>query len=275
MLRTLALALLAGAASTLPLTLPEAALAAGAGHKAAPSSLELQTAPSLLLAQAAPAGRSFEPSSAVVEERTRIAAEKVLQQLRSGTAESRFAQFAPDIQRITSPERVQRQIERQPKVISWTISDIEPGVESSTVVVNLQTAAGKRELLLVLDQDGKVKGYHFNVADQKAEAVVRQFMEALTRGRYLDASGYLSTRLQAEIPASKLQVKWQRLQRVTGDFQQIKRIYPSETNESMKLVLVNVQFSRLTDNLYVILDPKNEIIGVDFPSDAGPSGELR
>ncbi|MEB3333208.1 MAG: DUF3887 domain-containing protein [Synechococcaceae cyanobacterium] len=267
MLRTLAFALLAGAASTLPLPHAATALPAAVGESAAYRSS--------LLAQAAPSGRAFEPSSAVVEERTRVAAEQVLQQLRSGTAESRFAQFAPDIQRITSPERVQSKIERQPRVISWTITDIEPGVESSTVSVNLQTAAGKRELMLVLDQNGKVKGYHFNVADQKAEAVVRQFMEALTRGRYLDASGYLSTRLQAEIPPSTLQTKWQRLQRVTGDFQQIRRIYPSETNESMKLVLVNTQFSRLSDNLYVILDPQNEIIGVDFPSDAGPAGELR
>jgi hypothetical protein len=39
----------------------------------------------------------------------------------------------------------------------------------------------------------------------------------------------------------------------------------------MRLVLVNVAFNRLSDNLYVILDSSNEIIGVDFPENpAGP-----
>jgi hypothetical protein len=30
-------------------------------------------------------------------------------------------------------------------------------------------------------------------------------------------------------------------------------------------VLVNVQFNRLSDNLYVILNSENQITGVDFP----------
>jgi hypothetical protein len=30
---------------------------------------------------------------------------------------------------------------------------------------------------------------------------------------------------------------------------------------------VNTQFTRTTDNLFVILDSSNQIIGVDFPTD--------
>jgi hypothetical protein len=35
----------------------------------------------------------------------------------------------------------------------------------------------------------------------------------------------------------------------------------------MKLVLVNIQFTRTTDNLFVILDNSNQIVGIDFPTD--------
>jgi hypothetical protein len=38
----------------------------------------------------------------------------------------------------------------------------------------------------------------------------------------------------------------------------------------MKLVIVNVEFNRLSDNLFVILDNRNQIIGVDFPTEPNP-----
>jgi hypothetical protein len=35
----------------------------------------------------------------------------------------------------------------------------------------------------------------------------------------------------------------------------------------MKLVLVTTEFGRVTDNIYVILDDTNTIVGVDFPTE--------
>ena len=35
----------------------------------------------------------------------------------------------------------------------------------------------------------------------------------------------------------------------------------------MKLVIATLEFNRLTDNLFVILDDRNQIIGVDFPTE--------
>jgi len=41
----------------------------------------------------------------------------------------------------------------------------------------------------------------------------------------------------------------------------------AEQTKDGKLVLVNTEFNRLTDTLFVILNNKNQIIGVDFPND--------
>jgi hypothetical protein len=212
---------------------------------------------------AAPASNS----SAAVEQRARLAAERVLKALRYGDAQARYSQFAPELQRMTSPYLVAMNMRRQPKVLSWVITSVVPGMDSSTVEAKLQTSAGERLLLMVIDEKGLLAGYHINVADQPAEKVVSEFMAAMTDGRFVAASSFLSPELQEEIPAATLQRKWQQLQRNTGNFVQVKRIARSESTAELKLVLVNTQFTRTTDNLFVILDSSNQIIGVDFPTD--------
>jgi hypothetical protein len=212
-----------------------------------------------------------QPSAALTEELARQAAERVLQALRGGDAQTRYAQFAPSLKRMTSPELVESQIRRQPKVVSWTITSIEPGVDSSTVLASLQTSDGPRNLVMVIDGDGLVEGYHFDVSDRSAEEVARRFVQAVADGRFVSAGGYLSTDLQEEIPPAALQRKWQFLQRRTGDFVGVRGVKRSEHTSDMKLVMVTVAFRRLTDNLYVILDNANEIIGVDFPIEPPPA----
>lgn len=212
---------------------------------------------------AAPASNS----SAAVEQRARLAAERVLKALKSGDAQARYSQFAPELQRMTSPYLVAMNMRRQPKVLSWVITSVVPGMDSSTVEAKLQTSAGERLLLMVIDEKGLLAGYHINVADQPAEKVVTEFMTAVIDGRFVAATSFLSPELQEEIPPATLQRKWQQLQRNTGNFVKVNRIARSESTAELKLVLVNTQFTRTTDNLFVILDSSNQIIGVDFPTD--------
>jgi hypothetical protein len=237
------------------------ALATGSSPSAA-RMLDLAQAPKSAVAPAA------QPTSAaVVEQRARQAAEQILAAMRDGNAKVRYAQFAPNLQRMTSPWLVEMHMRRQPKVLRWRIDSVIPGLESSTVEATLQTSAGERSLLMVIDENGLLEGYHFNVADQPAEKVVADFMEAVTNGRFVFASSFLSPELQEEVSAAGLQRKWQLLQRRTGNFIKVRRIARSESTADMKLVLVNTQFTRTTDNLFMILDNKNQIVGVDFPTD--------
>lgn len=204
-------------------------------------------------------------SAAAVEQRARQAAERVLKALRDGDADARYAQFAPELQRMTSPYLVAMNMRKQPKVLSWVITSVIPGIDSSTVEARLQTSSGERTLLMVINEKGLLAGYHINVADQPAEKVVSDFMAALMDGRFVAATSFLSPELQEEIPPASLQRKWQFLQRRTGNVVQVRRVVRSESTADLKLVLVNIQFTRTTDNLFVILDSTNQIVGVDFP----------
>lgn len=258
---------------TLVPTLLAMTLACGVGIGALSATARAQvaspaTAPTgLPTAIPAATPRLAQPSSALSEAKARAAAERILQALRSGDANARYAQFAPRLQRMTSPALVATHMRQQPKVLDWTITGVEPGVESSTVEASLTTNAGGRQVLMVINADGKLDGYHFDQSDQSAEKVAREFIQAIVQGRYVFANSFLSPELQSEISAAGLQRKWQNLQRLTGDFVKLRQISRSEGTTDMKLVLATTQFSRLTDNIFVILDRTNTIIGVDFPTE--------
>ena len=213
---------------------------------------------------------SRQSTAALAEHSARQAADRILTAVRNRDANAYFALLAPDPQRVSSPAMAAQALQRLPKLESWSLIEVIPGLESSTVTAQLKTSAGAREVLLVIDGEGRLKGYHVNVSDAKAEDVVRAFMQALSNGHFVTASSYLSERLQEEIPQSALQRKWLNLQVITGQFKSIKKITRAESNDQMKLVIVSTSFNRLTDNLYVILDSSNQIIGVDFPDAPNP-----
>jgi hypothetical protein len=195
------------------------------------------------------------------------AAQRILRALRDGDANTRYAQFAPRLKRVSSPALVQAALKTRPRLLSWTITDVEPGLDSTTVTAQLLTAAGSRQMIMSLDPEGLLEAYHVDASNEPAEKVVDSFMKALTSGQYILASSYLGATLQKEIPQDRLQAKWLDLQRITGNFQRVRSISSAEQTADMKLVIVSAQFNRLTDNLFVTLDGSNRIIGVDFPMD--------
>jgi hypothetical protein len=260
--------------SRLPGPVPAVLAAALAATAALPALAQLAPTPGQGQApQALPAGPSApsgSSSSALSEIQARQAAERILRVLQKRDANARFAQFAPELQRVSSPAMIATTMKTQPELLGWTITSVQPGYDSSAVEATLRTSRGTRQLLMVIDANGKLTGYHFDASDAPAEAVVRDFIAALSRGHFISASSFLSPTLQEEISQSALQGKWQRLQRVTGNFVRIRRIARAENTPEMKLVIVNVEFNRLSDNLFVILDNRNQIIGVDFPTEPNP-----
>jgi hypothetical protein len=244
---------------------------AGAG----PGSATLQAqAPAAAGTGAATSPAVGQPSSAQSQEAAREAAERMLQALRRRDATGLYRLFSPNLQRMTSPALVKQRLAAMAPLRSWTIGEVEPGLDSNTVACRLRSSNGVRSLLLVIDGEGRLDGFHMDASDQAAEAVARRFVEDISQGRYVSAQALLSPELQLEIPASRLQLKWQRLQRLTGDFVAIRRVVRAESTIDSKLVLVTTSFRRLSDSLFVILDSSNRIIGVDFPSDpaTGPGG---
>ncbi|MFM2079326.1 MAG: hypothetical protein RLZZ219_8 [Cyanobacteriota bacterium] len=202
----------------------------------------------------------------------RAAATRILEAVRTGDANARYAQFSDELKAVTSPAMVQATIRSQPKVLAYDLLSVRSGVGTSTVEAELTTSAGPRVLFIVLNSKGRISRYYVDRADDPTSQVADQFVRAVSTGNFITAHSFLSPSFQKEISPQTLQAKWLNLQRITGTFVRVGRVVEAESNPEMRLVLVNVQFNRLSDNLYVILNAENQVIGVDFPE--APRGPL-
>ena len=200
-------------------------------------------------------------------EAARAAANRILTAVKSRDANLRFSQFSEELKAVSSPSMVAETMRTQPKLLSWTLLSVQGGLRNTTVEASLTTSMGKQELFLVLNSAGQINGYHIDLSDQAPSLVARKFVKALSTGHFISARSFLSLEMQKEIDVASLQARWQQLQRQTGEFVRIRKVVVAEGSGEQRLVLVNSEFNRLSDSLFVILNANNDIIGVDFPSD--------
>lgn len=219
------------------------------------------------LAQA-PASSAERPALSV--EQARAAANRILEAVQSRDANRRFAQFSDELKAVSSPSMVAATMRTQPRLLSWTLLSVQGGLRTTTVEASLTTSQGQQDLFMVLNPEGKLSGYHLDVTDEAPSLVARRFVTALSEGHFITARGFLSLALQKEIGPATLQTRWQQLQRLTGSFVRIRKVVEADSNSDQRLVLVNTEFNRMSDSLFVILNANNDIIGVDFPNE--PTG---
>ena len=205
------------------------------------------------------------PALSVAE--ARAAATRILDAVKRGNANERFAQFSDELKAMTSPAMVQATMRSQPKVLSYQLLSVRSGLSTSTVEAELRTSAGQRVVFIVLNGKGQIARYYVDRTDDPTSKVAEQFVDALSTGNFITAHSFLSPQFQKDITPQALQSKWLNLQRYTGLFQHVGRVVEAESTAETRLVLVNVQFNRLSDNLFVILDANNQVTGVDFPSE--------
>jgi hypothetical protein len=200
-------------------------------------------------------------------EQARAAANRILEAVKKRDANTRFSQFSDELKAASSPSMVATSMRTQPELFDWKLLSVQSGLRNTTIEASLNTARGVQELFMVLNEKGELSGYHVDRADEAPSAVARKFVTALSLGHFISARSYLSLDLQKEIGVASLQERWQLLQRKTGSFVAIRKVVEVESTPEQKLLLVNTEFNRLTDSLYVILNANNDITGMDFPSD--------
>lgn len=237
---------------------------------AAPLVLSLDTHPAL--AQAAGDTRR---ETALSVDQARAAAVRILEAVKRRDAQARYEQFTPEMQAVTSPSMIAATMRSTPKILSYKLLSVRSGLSSSTVEADLITTAGQRTIFIVLNGKGQIVRYYIDREDDPSSKVAQQFMQAISSGHFITAHSFLSPEVQKEITARALQDKWFNLQRETGSFVKLGRAVEADNSEDARLVLVNVSFNRLTENVYVILNQANQIIGLDFPETAISPASIR
>lgn len=226
-----------------------------------------QVQPSTFLAPKPKREQLQAPTNNLSVEQARAAANRILEAIKTGDPNLRYSQFSDQLKAISSPAMVAETMRRQPKLLGWTLLSVRGGLRTTTVEASLETSAGTRDLFMVLNDQGQLDGYHLDLTDAKSTTVATDFVKALSGGHFISARSFLSLPLQRELTPATLQAKWQQLQRYTGNFIRVGKVVAAEHNEDSQLVLVNTEFNRITDTLFVVLNRSNEIISVDFPQD--------
>lgn len=226
--------------------------------------------PPAALAQGTPSAAQSSGSGLSVEQ-ARAAAIRILNAVKSGNAKARYAQFSPALQAVTSPSMIAATMRTQPQVLGYELLSVRSGLESSTVEAELKTKAGNRVVFMVISPEGLIDRYYVDRADDDDSKVALQFVQAVSTGNFITAQSFLAPSVQEELTPAVIQARWLGLQRLTGSFVKLGRAVEAESTPDTRLILVNVQFNRLSDNLYVILNGENQITGIDFPENpAGP-----
>jgi hypothetical protein len=204
-------------------------------------------------------------SSALDPVQARRAAEVIIEGLRRKDNQAIYNLLAPELQRATTPERVRERLLLQEPILGSRIKEVLGGADDSTVEVEVVTAKGTGPLVLVIDDRGRLLGWERDLHATPVRQVATTFISALSKGNLVEARALLSLQLQEQISPQDMLNRWKDLEKLTGTFERVRGTVVASQGGDQQLVLVTTQFNRLTDNLFVILDSSNHIIGIDFP----------
>jgi hypothetical protein len=201
------------------------------------------------------------------EDVSRGTAQKLLEALQKQDADGVFALFGGSLARQASLERVRERLKAAPRVLEGSVRQVVRGLDTGIVDMTLRTERGGEFLRLVVNPEGKLIGYEVGNTTEPVDEVAQKFINDLGRGRWLSARSFLVLSLQDTFTPSYLAQRWGDLQRRTGPFRAIDNVVTASSGGDQQLVLVNASFARGPVTIYVILDERNRVTGVDFPLD--------
>ena len=126
--------------------------------------------------------------------------EQLLTALEQRRGDVIHANLSPAVKGGLSPQQVQDRLNQLPAILSSRIVLVASGYRTTTVDALLKTARGEEDLLLVLDDDGKLLAWKWVDAVQPIERTALDFAADLAAGRWLAARSKLSLDLQRTWP---------------------------------------------------------------------------
>ena len=135
--------------------------------------------------------------------------------------------------------------------------------DTYTVLVSAKFRSKITDFSVTLDSNQRVTSVDFLWIGNVQENA-ENFVDALTKGNYAAARGYLEPKLKETLLPEDLEQAWQEILAETGSFKRrsdSRRVESSSSN----LVLVNLEFERENRSFMIIFNPLKQIVGVDFP----------
>ena len=107
--------------------------------------------------------------------------------------------LAAPIQASVDLQSVQTRLNQRVAIDASRIVSVIPGYNTTTVDAVVTTTSGDEEMLLVLDEDGKLLAWKWADRVQPIETTALEFTSDLAAGRLIAARSKMSLQLQQEL----------------------------------------------------------------------------
>ena len=132
------------------------------------------------------------------------AAERSLGALKERNGSVVYDALAAPIQASVDLQSVQTRLNQRVAIDASRIVSVIPGYNTTTVDAVVTTASGDEEMLLVLDEDGKLLAWKWADRVQPIETTALEFTSDLAAGRLIAARSKMSLQLQQELARGTL-----------------------------------------------------------------------
>lgn len=197
-------------------------------------------------------------------------AEKFVDLLIAGQYSQARALLYPDLQSQWSPaaiEQIWLELQQTTGPAQKRLSSRSTeSVGAELVFVEVQFEKTTDKLLVIFNQNQEIVGVDFPRAES-IEEIAQKVVDALVAGDFASARGYLHPYLKTELFPQQIEQKWERLLEQTGPYQKTVGVEVKQGSEidNVSVVLVTMEFAKVTEPLIIIFNDQKQIIGVDFP----------
>jgi hypothetical protein len=119
---------------------------------------------------------------------------------------------------------------------------------------------------VTVSKKNEIAGVNFPTR-RTIQAIAEESVSARASGDWIKARDRYSPALKAEITPQQLEERWERVQKLAGKFKRIVKseVIPAANEGDPDLVLVTLEFEKVTDDLFFLFNRQKQIIGVDLP----------
>jgi hypothetical protein len=179
--------------------------------------------------------------------------------------------LAPPLQAEWSPEKIQTLWEKDLLATTGAFQSIVKtkaidAIDAQLIVITAKFANSEEDLIVTLNRQQQIVGLDFPET-KNIEEIAKEFVNALVAEDYAQARGYLHPFLKAEAFPEKVQQKWENLLKITGPYKQQVgyKVRKGSDGDGVDVVLVTLQFEKVSEDLFLVFDDQKQIVNVDFP----------
>jgi Protein of unknown function (DUF3887) len=184
-----------------------------------------------------------------------------------------IAALSPQLKPLWNAEKLQKVWESQvtdntglfKRIVKSRVLD---AINANLVIVTVEFEKVTEDVVVIFNSAGQVIAADFPEFRGIAE-IGDAFVQSLVNKDYGLARGFLHPFLKAEVFPTRVQGAWENLLKRTGPVRRIvgTQVRKGSDTDGVDMVLVTIQFEKLTDTLILVFDDQKRIVNVDFPLD--------